>query len=181
MGVRFLNDRIEFSNYLVPLGTRAGPFAISSGEMFEIRSARHPPEILLRTGEVLFVEAAAKDGLLSFAAAHGIKDCMRLDIWELLLEPFVDTEFPAGQQAETLNLLARSGIPREEAESIRQRVGPRMLRYNAIHWEWVSLSHADVLWAFGLRNPLFNRLLLRRRKAFYDWCNGIAGRGARQP
>ncbi len=177
MPVRFEIDRIAFSNYLVPLGVRAKPFAIFPAEICEVRTSRSPPEILLHSGEVLFVEAQEREQLAAFAQGHSIPDVQRSDIWELINEPYLDTEFTAEQQARTLELLAAEGFCEGEVEAIRHRVGPRMLRYNAILWDWVSLSHADVLWAFGLRSRLLNVLFYSRRKAFYDWCNAIAGRG----
>ena len=71
----------------------------------------------------------------------------RIDIWGLLLDPFLDTEFSREQQEQTLQLRGRCGISSAEVEAIRARVEPAMISYNfdSMLWDWVHLGLTDIL------------------------------------
>ena len=136
-----------------------------------------PPEIRLSTGETLFVPAQQKDGLRAFAERHAIRVIRRPDLWALLLEPFLDTEFGAEHRERTLVRLEEQGIARAEALRIRRSVAPSMLAYNAAHWDWVHLGLADLLAARDgfiahLRSPLGGQ----SQRDFYGYAMEIADR-----
>lgn len=59
----------------------------------------------------------------------------RPDVWADLLEPFLDTKFTAEHRSATLDRLRQVGLTAAEVTRIRDRVGPLMLAYNAIHWD----------------------------------------------
>ena len=90
-----------------------------------------------------------------------VRDCVentqlsvvrRIDVWDLLLEPFLDTEFTPEQQEQTLTTLKRIGIPRTDVMRIRRSVQGAVLAYNFFLWNWVHLGlvrERDRRWVSG--------------------------------
>src|SRR5205814_6744913 len=73
----------------------------------------------------------------------------RLDVWSLLLEPFLDTSFDEADQARTAAVLARAGITPAACAALREEVGPAMIAYNfdSMLWDWAHLGLCDALCA----------------------------------
>ncbi len=136
----------------------------------ELRLDRWPPEVVTIDGRIGLVHATHRRDLENFGRLHGIPVVSRDDLWSLLAEEFLDTEFDPPQKSETLRRLAENGIDEAETRDIRARIGPRMLAYTALTWEWVHYGLADVLlvlpagdrpWVEGIAN----RAIERRRQA----------------
>lgn len=140
---------------------------IAAREIREVRCDRFPPELVLASGEVLFLPRRDESALDLFARANGIPRVSRHDVWADLLEPYLDTEHDVEHQARTLARLAQSGFEREEVETLRGLVGEPMLRYNAVLWDWTHLGHLDLLAA----------LPDRTLRDFYARSMEIANRG----
>ncbi len=111
----------------------------------ELRLDRWPPEVVTIDGRIGFVHATHRRDLENFGRLHGIPVVTRDDLWSLLAEEFLDTEFDPPHRAQTLQRLAENGIDEAEARDIRAHIGPRMLAYTAITWEWVHYGLVDVL------------------------------------
>jgi hypothetical protein len=168
-------DAVVFRRYPYP-GSRVHPAgAIPWAEVVEVDPEAAPPE--LRTeGETLFVSAVLKDDLRREAEAHGVPILARVDMWDLLLEPFLDTSFNQDDQERTLSLLEKNGMPRDQALVIREEVRERMLEYNSVFWDRVHLGMCDLLDA---HRPVLDE---RRFRDFYAWAQEIARRaGVRKP
>jgi len=141
-----------------------------------------PPEIRTRSGETLFVAAAQREELARFCQASQIPIRKRPDIWGDLLEPFVDTHPAPGHEAVTRARLHQAGLTDTEIDQIRARVGPLMLAYNAVHWDWYHLGLADLLDAVTTDSlPESPATRLRQIRAdlgdtarFYAWAMRIA-------
>lgn len=142
--VEFGADAVVFAGYPFP-GSRVHPGgAVPWAEVVEVNPEAAPPE--LRTAhEVLFIHARLKDDLRRAAEAHGVPIVERVDVWDLLLEPFLDTSFKEDDQERTLSALEQNGVSRDEALRIREEVRERMLEYNSILWDWVHLGMNDLL------------------------------------
>jgi len=127
----------------------------------EINEKAAPPEIRTQQGEVLFIPATQKDDLVKFAEQNKLPVIHRFDIWDLLLEPFLDTEFKVEEKERTLRILEQNGVNQKECERIRAEVSDVMLLYNfsAGLWEWVHLGLADLLSAQGgtMTEPEFHK------------------------
>ena len=109
-----------------------------------------PPSLWRRSPqEVLFVPAGQKDELVAWCTASGVPLIEPEDVWELLLEPFLDTVHSEEWQLRTRAQLRECGFSDEEVEAIRARYRERVLRYNAILWDWVYLGQLDLLEATG--------------------------------
>jgi hypothetical protein len=175
--VRFLPDGIAFDRYPYP-GARVHPRGLVPWtEVLEVDPAASPPEVRI-AGETLFVSHELREELARAAEAHAVPTVRRADVWDMLLDPFLDTWFDDDIQELTLQRLEENGIPRAEAASIRKRVGWAMLHHNAMLWEWVHLGLWDLLEAH--RNVwvrLLRGLTPGRYRAFYAWAMEIAGRG----
>ena len=104
----------------------------------------------MRVGnELIFLSAPDKDKLSLFASTNQIPIVNRKDIWDWLLEPFLDTEYTDDTDKRLTNLLSTYGLTEEKVFSIRQEVKIQMLKYNfdTMLWDWTHLGAKDVLFA----------------------------------
>lgn len=134
-----------------------------------------PPEVRTRQGEVLFVSAEHEDALKAAVQAAGIPLVKRFDVWDMILTPFLDTEFDEATHEHILAMLEANGISREECQQLRARVAQPMLAYNALLWDWVHLGLYDLLLA---HRPL---LATADFRAFYWEAMAIARRALPLP
>lgn len=174
-GVELAPNSIVFHAYPFP-GARVHPSgSVPWSEVVDVDADGFPPEI--RTaGETLFISADLKEELRRQGAAHGVPSVSRVDVWGLLLEPFLDTTFTPAEAERTIATLERLGIPRREAKRIRARVEARMLAYNAICWEWVHLGMWDLFQAH-LPHPLIGAIFGDEAfRELYRWAQAIAHR-----
>jgi len=106
-----------------------------------------PPSLRLKSGEVLFVTAEQKEGLRAWLKTQGLPITRHLDVWHLLLEPYIDTEYSEAHQQETHRRLDKIGLVRESVDALRTEVGPWMYRYNIVDWlwDWAHLGQSDLL------------------------------------
>lgn len=103
-----------------------------------------PLEIRTNRGEVLLVPASDKDTMTAAAKERGIPFVRRVDVWGLILEPFVDTEFPEEADAKTRTKLAESGVDDATWTGLRRRLARIVGDYNLrFVWNWWGLSLFD--------------------------------------
>lgn len=133
-----------------------------------------PPEVRTHAGEVLFVSAAQTQELTAAAETAGIPTVRRVDVWDLILTPFLDTTFDEAYHEHLLVYLESNGISRDECQHIRNQVREPMLDYNALLWDWVHLGLYDLLLAH------IARLSQQAFQAFYWEAMAIAMRANRR-
>lgn len=168
-------------------GTFDGTIAASA--IRDADPAAAPPEIRTLSGETLFVSAVQREELERFCLASQIPVRKRPDIWGDLLEPFVDTQPAPEYEAVTLSRLRQAGLTDTEIGQIRTQVGPLMLAYNTVHWDWYHLGLADLLDAATTDSlPEYLRARMREMRAelgetarFYAWAMRIANSAGPQP
>lgn len=136
---------------LVQRGDAHLPGRILPGDIREIRPSRFPPEVVLHDGRILFVPRPVQRALVLFGRLHGLPFVDRNATWSLLCEPFLDTEHDASWMAAVDARLGEDGFAPDEIRDLRERVGPDLLAYNSLVWEWVDLGHPDVLAAHAFR------------------------------
>ncbi|MCX5661439.1 MAG: hypothetical protein NTW19_17290 [Planctomycetota bacterium] len=184
MEVEFTSSGIVFHEYPYPPASvhRDGHLPYSA-----IREVGDWGDIWTQRGEVLFVPGAQKEDLAAAAERNAIPLVRRVDVWELLLEPFLDTTFDADYQERTLVTLERNGIGRDESRRIRRRLRGAMISYNITSglWDWIGLGLSDVLDAkMGIRVgsavPWWRRISLGRDETFYWWAMEIANRSRKE-
>jgi hypothetical protein len=180
LDVEFREDGVAFRAYpFAPASVYPGG-VVSYGAIREVLPAMWPPEIRTHSGEALFVSATHKDRLLAAAARHALPIVARVDVWALILEPFLDTEFSQQSQQRTREILQENGVSPELCEALRQEFGPAMYHYNfaTMLWEWVHLGLYDLFSA--VRSDPRNLLPWRQDKSFatFYWeAMEIADRG----
>ena len=137
---------------------------IAATDIAEVNLNTHPPSLVYRKKEVVFIPSEVKEELKEFATRNEIPIRDRHDIWEDLCRPYLDTEFDPKDEAAWDKVLIENGISALEIKEIRKKIKKTMWR-NAIAWEWQYLGLFDYLawtqltkkkykWAMevGLRN-----------------------------
>lgn len=165
-------DVLVVDSYPLPPSHRElGPRDIT-----EICVGWFPPTVRLTTGEFAAVDARQARELAGWAERHGVAFVRRVDVWSLLLEPFLDTEFSATDQARTLQVLHANGMDANQVEELRREVERPMLALTALTWEWCHYGLFDVLAAMQV--PLL--LHPERYRMFVERAMQIADLGAVQ-
>jgi hypothetical protein len=147
----FRTEGIFFQNYPFRAASIYPTGIVSYTHIKEILPNATPPEIRTKTGEVLFIAAELKEELKKIAEENQIPIVERVDVWDRILEPFLDTEFTLEQEETTLAILENNGISRQECQKIREFVSDAMYSYNIVSglWDWVHLGLYDVLAALS--------------------------------
>ncbi len=145
--VIFTNEGVKFQEYPFAPSIIYPSKLLVVADIKEINEKAAPPEIRTEQGEILFVPANQKDDLVKFAHRKKLSMIHRFDVWDLLLEPFLDTEFDADEKERTLRILEENRINRKECETIREEVSKAMTLYNFSTglWDWVHLGLLDLL------------------------------------
>jgi predicted metal-dependent HD superfamily phosphohydrolase len=160
------------------LGDRVAP-----REIAELRMNRWPPEVVLRDGRIGFVSPRRRRDLEHFGRLHGIPFVERDDLWSLLCEEFLDTEFDETHRHATMRVLAENGMPEDEVDAIRNFIRWEMLARTVATWEWVHYGLLDLLRArpIRIRPPIENEPFLPRDNSnaeLHRWGEAIANRAA---
>ena len=178
--IRFHQDHIHFLNSeFAPASAEFAPASVQSSprlladQIQSVRVSRWPPEIELKSGEILFVAAPLQPELRVFARTHGIPFVWGPDLWSYLNEPYLETEVTAEWLDRTDKKLMENGLTQPEIDAIRERIGVRMQNYNSVRWEWIHLGHYDVLKAHERMPPA-------EFADFYHWTMRIAARSSAQ-
>ncbi|MDF2188085.1 hypothetical protein [Paraflavitalea sp. CAU 1676] len=146
--VSFGEDAVTFKNYPFDKSSASVKIEITSKDIINICTKTAPPTI--RVGdELIFVSAEHRQELNDFAVRHKIPVVDRVELWDWILEPFLDTEFPKEQEDRTYWLLERYALSRQEVDLLRKTVKDQMMKYNfdTMIWEWVTFGALDVLTA----------------------------------
>jgi hypothetical protein len=157
---RITDEYIEFFAYPFAPATVAEIGLLPWSLVAEVLPDAAPPEVRtlfedafgIRAGDVLFVPATQREALRAAAGEAGVPCVRRVDVWGLILEPFLDTTFDHEHQERTLATLAANGVSREECLALRQEVALAMVGYNfgAGLWDWAHLGLYDLLSAYQL-------------------------------
>jgi len=151
-GIQFLSYPFEpasiFPSGLLPLEN-----------VVEVDPFGGPPMVLSRSGDFLMIPAPRLADLRAWAISAGVPCIRRVDVWHLLLEPFIDTTYSLEHRQQTIRQLKAIGLTRSQIRSIRLRSALRMFAFNFIHWDWVHLGLDDYLHAM---QPLRTRSRFRQ-------------------
>jgi hypothetical protein len=183
LNVEFSESGVRFFAYSYPPASVFPSGEIAWSRVAEVDPSATPPEIRVG-GEILFVAATTKRLLGEWCAHYAIPVVQRVDIWGLLLEPFLDTEFTSADEERTRRMLGANGVSDEEAVRIRHEVGECMERYNIASglWDWCHLGLSDVLDArMGRLAGDACRLAEEDFKVFYWAAMELALRGNPKP
>lgn len=174
----FDQDNVIFKSYPFPGASVFPSGSVPYSNIRDVDPSTAPPEIRLHTGETLFIPADLREEFEAAITKHKLKVYKRVDVWEFLLEPFLDTNFTKEESEQTFKKLEEVGVSRKEAKRIRLKVGLKMFAYNSIHWDWVHLGLSDLLDAYLPIRPLRSFSFLNYRfRRLYSFAMVIAERG----
>ena len=128
---------------------------ILSTEIDGICFKSFPPKLKIKN-ELIFIETKKQHELQKFAERNNIEVFETNGNWEMLLEPFLDTENSEEVNNRIYKRLNENGLNNSEIEKIRAEVEEQMLKFNfdTMLWEWVNLGLLDVLSAMRVKyNP----------------------------
>ena len=115
------------------------------GKVQEIRLNTWPPTALVNGNELIFLTGLKREEVATVAEQHGIRTCEPLDIWELIGEEFLDTEFEEAEKRHTLQRISEAGVPEQEVFAIRKRLRWWMLPWGMYSMEWIYCGQYDML------------------------------------
>ncbi len=148
MEIELKTDRIVLPRgYFCKHSLVAEPSEIPVQIINEVNLQTFPPSLLIHHKEVIFLPRISNEELKDFVTRNELPLSQRFDIWNAIIEPFLDTEFDEEEQKATLRQLALNGIPEQEVKAIRRKIRFPMA-LNMFAWEWVYLGQFDYLnWA----------------------------------
>lgn len=166
-------DNVVFLNYpFRPASVFPDGFA-RAAHIKDIDAGATPPEIRLKSGEILFAWNTDAKDLEAFARSNRIPMVKRRDNWRDLLEPFQENQLSEPEKQAAVRRLEKQGFAAAEIEKIRKRVRPAMLRYRGFAWDEHYLGLAEVLEA------LSQYCYAWTFKSFYSEAMTIANRGTK--
>ncbi len=156
--VQFIENRIQFHSYPFKASRIYPDGSVASEDISEILIARCPPEVRLKSDEVLFVSAVHKESLERFAKRYNIPIVSKVDTWSFICEEFLDTVLLDEDKERVFRLLENEGLDRSFVQEIRQFLYYPMTIYNSIMWDWAHLGLYDVLMAISGQFPNGDRV-----------------------
>jgi hypothetical protein len=103
-----------------------------------------PISFVTHDNEVIFVPHISEEDIRNFCKQDKIPISNRIDIWERINWPFLDTEFEEHEVKTNENLLDSLGIDNNDLKEIRKKISPTM-SMNYFAWEWNYLGQFDYL------------------------------------
>jgi hypothetical protein len=139
-------DTITFTNYPFEPSIAFRQNIFKPSDIDNIDTTSFPPTIKIGN-ELIFVSAKQNNELIKFVKDNNIKTVDRPNLWDWILEPFLDTEFTDEMNQRINKLLAEYGLTVKIVISLRQEVETQMLKYNfdTMLWDWTNLGASDVL------------------------------------
>ena len=175
----FSDHSIRFINYPFSAASVFPDGEVGLPLIASIDANSTPPQVRLVGVETLFVPATQQPELEVFAARNFVPAAARLDVWAIILAPWIDTDLDDADDERGLSRLESFGIARAEVSVLRGRVGPAMAAYNFQSglWDWANLNLFDALNALSgmLAGPEF-RLEAAPFAEFYWQAMEVASR-----
>jgi hypothetical protein len=181
---RIYNDYIHFTKYPFKCSSAYKNGIINASDIAEAVDSFFPPVIRTISNELIMIpyleEKSDTNPFLLFCTRNNIAVNKRPDIWEMILDPFLDTEHSNEYIEANYDTLDKYGVTHIECAEIRREVNARMFAYNfeSCLWEWFHLGLYDVLNAScGILSGEKHRLSDEDFENFYFKAMGIALKG----
>ena len=146
--VAFDADSLIIKNYPFDNSVVSTNSKLKAIDIVNICIKSTPPTI--RVGnELIFISAIQKEDLITFAHQNKIAISDRVELWDWILEPFLDTEFTDEHKEKFYSLLEKYDLDRQKVDRLRETVKEQMMKYNfdTMLWEWGMFGALDVLQA----------------------------------
>jgi hypothetical protein len=178
------NNYIDFTKYPFKCSLAYKNGIINASDIVEAVECFFPPVIRTISNELIMIpyleEKSDMKPFLLFCERNNIAVNKRIDIWGMILDPFLDTEHSKKYIEATYDTLDKYGITRIECDEIRREVNDRMFAYNfeSCLWAWCHLGLYDVLNAScGILSGEKHRLSDNDFEKFYSKAISIALKG----
>lgn len=169
--VVFGEDEVAFRRYPYAPARVYPDGALRATSIRELVPNFRPPVLRTTEDDFLVIPEDALDEARAFCARNGIPVVRRLDVWALLLEPFMDAPIDREGRKRIMAWLARAGLSRARVWWLRWRISFRVEFLHCLHWSWQHYGLADVLDA---TQPLRSR---RGFSRFYRHAMRVAALG----
>ncbi len=164
--VAFGEGAIAFWSYPYPGASVFPRGEVRAENVAEVVTNFRPPAIRTRAGEFLVLPAGALDAARAFARAHQIPEVRRVDVWALILEPFMDATVDRGARRRMRESLRRCGLTPLRVFLLRWRLSFRVEFVHCVHFRWQHYGLADVLDSLGTaKSPRVLERFTRRANA----------------
>jgi hypothetical protein len=142
--VIFGKSQISFKGYPFrdSIAYQKGIIHVADIENVDITS--FPPQIKVNN-ELIFISAQHKAQLEKFSIENNIKLVRRVNLWALILEPFLYIEFDEKHDERTYSILKKYNVEKELVDALRNRIRKPMIVFDSVYWDWHSLDSYDVL------------------------------------
>lgn len=142
----FESDRIVFpKGYQFRKGHLKNKKELFYTEINEFWLNTHPMSVLVNENELIFLVGAHRDDCAGIAEREEIPVVERTDVWSLICDEFLDTEFEEDYKDRSNEQLAAKGFSEEEIAQIKSKIRTRMMAQTLISWEWQYYGQYDVL------------------------------------
>ena len=169
--IEFQEDSIKINRYefLSSSSCKKKPL-IHKDQIDEVSFLTYPPSFVREGKEIIFIPEKYSDAFEAFVLKNELKISERYDIWQGLMQPFVEAldEEDEEEDTETLQMLEENGVPTTEALEIREKLNQVLKGSAKIAWNRHYLGHYDLL----LNKKEIFALLFP--KNFYWWTMEIA-------
>lgn len=143
------NEGLFFKEYNLPSVSIYPSGLLKYCEIVEFIDNFIPSAIKTKSNDLIFIDRRHKEEVKNALVNKDIKIVERVDLWSLILEEFLDTEFTEKNKECCYKILEENGISRLECDDIRNKVSGMMVSYNfeSCLWEWIYLGLYDLLGA----------------------------------
>lgn len=146
MGILFEKKQIVFNRYEFKTSSSLRQNnAIQIKTINEVILETHPLSIIINKNEILFVPENQRKDLMKIVHENQITISKRYDIWQGLMEPFLETPPSSSEQNETHQKLLNNGLTHNEVLDIRERLKKVMQGWASICWNRNYLGQYDLL------------------------------------
>lgn len=163
------DDQITFDFYEFYFSSLRKSKVLTVDRIKEVDFNTYPCSMEIDDGEIIFFNHDDEAKIKEFTEKHEIRESNKTDVWKLLCNEFLDTEFEEIEVEKNQQTLKKLGFPETEQEEIRKRIKWSMFGT----MEWSYLGHWDLL-AMKQARSLFYRL---NGSDFYWWSMKVALKG----
>jgi hypothetical protein len=145
----FVGDRILIARYPFLPGSCRKAVSISADEILEA-DTQHCT--LRLKNHIIYLPGWPREDLVAYCASNRVVVRQRYDVWEDILEPFVDTSFTSVQIAARNERLRSAGMSAWRVARLRLLYCLPIVVFQGIAGEWAGLHHYHLLHSLrGLR------------------------------
>lgn len=173
---RVVEDGVQFVDYEFEPASVFPNGLLPYDEILELWDSWIPPVLRTRDDELLFISVHSKDDVAAALRARNIPVVDRFDVWERLLEPFLDTQHSEDHIEKTLRELEAHGVSRAECARIRHVLGEPLCTYNytCCVWDWCHLDLSDLFSSFRVSPNPAHKLDVEEFRRLYRWSMDVA-------